>query len=302
MPELSALENVTLPDTLVTALTSLNSSIPTLSEFRSTLDDLISKPIETLRSNINGTLSNSTIDVELLPIPPKQTVELCTNLDTSWIDDVGSDLGKFVKVAIGLVILLMALFIVANALWEKWRYRAFLGGVVAAREAWLNDLLSAASSVAPDSKSQTVHDTLSTTNLLSFLNASSHPALFRQVSRLASLLRLTSSSSRANLIWFFSYVAHPPAWAFLALGLVGLSVVQIQLAILDGPVRRMVRKRADDGASQFSGSVMDTLNGKMRDASESWANGTNKIILGVQDDVNNNLVSVTPFLPSRCAH
>lgn len=290
VPELSALENVTLPDTLVNALTSLNSSIPTLSEFRSTLDDLISKPIESLRANINGTLSNSTIDVELLPIPPKQTVELCTNLDTSWIDDVGSDLGKFVKVAIGLVVLVMALFIIANALWEKWRYRVFLGGVEAAREAWLNDLLSAASSVAHDAKSQTAHETLSTTNLLSFLNASSHPTLFRHVSRLASFLRLSTSSSRADLIWFLSYIAHPPAWAFLALGLVGLIVVQIQLAILDGPIRRMVRRRAEDGAGQFSSSVMGALNEKMRNASESWANGTNQVILGLQDDVNNNLV------------
>ncbi|BGP11367.1 plasma membrane fusion protein prm1 [Rhodotorula toruloides] len=289
VPELSALENVTLPDTLVNALTSLNSSIPTLSEFRSTLDDLISKPIESLRANINGTLSNSTIDVELLPIPPKQTVELCTNLDTSWIDDVGSDLGKFVKVAIGLVVLVMALFIIANTLWEKWRYRVFLGGVEAAREAWLNDLLSAASSVAHDAKSQTAHETLSTTNLLSFLNASSHPTLFRHVSRLASFLRLSTSSSRADLIWFLSYIAHPPAWAFLALGLVGLIVVQIQLAILDGPIRRMVRRRAEDGAGQFSSSVMGALNEKMRNASESWANGTNQVILGLQDDVNNNL-------------
>ncbi|BGO95607.1 hypothetical protein NBRC10512_006775 [Rhodotorula toruloides] len=289
VPELSALENVTLPDTLVNALTSLNSSIPTLSEFRSTLDNLISKPIESLRANINGTLSNSTIDVELLPIPPKQTMELCTNLDTTWIDDVGSDLGKFVKVAIGLVVLVMALFIIANALWEKWRYRVFLGGVEAAREAWLNDLLSAASSVAHDVKSQTANETLSTTNLLSFLNASSHPTLFRRVSRLASVLRLSTSSSRTNLIWFLSYIAHPPAWAFLALGLVGLIVVQIQLAILEGPIRRMVRRRAEDGAGQFSSSVMGALNEKMRDASESWANGTNKVILGLQDDVNNNL-------------
>ncbi|GEM10975.1 plasma membrane fusion protein PRM1 [Rhodotorula toruloides] len=289
VPELSALQNVTLPNTLVTALSSLNSSIPTLSEFRSTLDDLVSKPIESLRANISGTLSNSTIDVELLPIPPKQTVELCTNLDTSWIDDVGSDLGKFVKVAIGLVVLMMALFIVANALWEKWRYRVLLDGVEAAREAWLNDLLSAASSIAPDAKSQTAHETLSTTNLLSFLNASSHPTLFRHVSRLASLLRLSSSSSRANLIWFISYIAHPPAWAFLALGLVGLIVVQIQLAILDGPIRRMVRRRAEDGAGQFSSSVMGVLNERMRDASETWANGTNKVVLGLQDDVNNNL-------------
>ncbi|KPV73427.1 uncharacterized protein RHOBADRAFT_17124, partial [Rhodotorula graminis WP1] len=290
MPELSALENVTLPDTLINALTDLNSSIPTLDEFRSGLDSLISTPIEVLRSKINSTLSNSSIDVELLPVPARQTVELCHDLDTSWVDDVGDGLAKFVKIAIGLVVLAMALFIVANALWERYRYRAFLGGVSAAREAWLLDLPGAAGAADPKaSTAATAHETLSTSNLLSFLNASSHPSLFRFASRLSSLLRLETSSGKANLIWFLSYVAHPYAWAFLALGVVGLVVVQIQIAILDGPVRRMTKDKATEGAGQFSSSVTGTLNAKMEAAGAEWADSTNRAILGVEDGINDNL-------------
>lgn len=301
IPELSSLENVTLPDTLINALTDLNSSIPTLDEFRSGLDSLISMPIELLRSKINSTLSNSSIDVELLPVPARESVELCQDLDTSWVDDVGAGLGKFVKIAIGLVVLAMVLFIVANALWERYRYRAFLGGVAAAREAWLLDLLSAAGASDPKASSATAQETLSTTNLLSFLNASSHPTLFRFVARLSSLLRLETSSGKANLIWFLSYVAHPYAWAFLAFGVVGLLVVQVQIAILDGPVRRMTRDKAKQGAGQFSDSVTGTLNAKMEAAGADWASQTNRVILDVQDEINDNLVrGSSESLPSCC--
>ncbi|GAA5998907.1 pheromone-regulated protein PRM1 [Rhodotorula paludigena] len=279
VPELSALENVTLPDTLVNALRDLNSSIPTLDEFRAGLDSLISTPIEALRGEINGTLANSTIEVELLPVPAKETVQLCQDLDTSWVDDVGSGLGSFVKIAIGLVVLAMALFVVANALWERYQYGVFLGGVSAAREAWLADLIG----------STPAHETLSHPNLLSFLNASSHPTLFRIVSRLSSFLRLRTPSSRANLIWFLSYIAHPYPWAFLALGLVGLVVVQIQLWVLDGPIRRATRKKAEDGAGEFSTSVMDSLGEKMDAKGREWAEGTNRVIVNVEYGINEKL-------------
>ena len=285
IPELSALENVTLPSTVIDALTDLNSSIPTLDEFRSSMNSLISTPIEALRANINSTLSNRTIEVEMLPVPAKQTVAICNDLDTSWIDDVGHDLGKFIKVAMGLVVLLMVLFILAcessfrvlaqlldssisltiprndtGAIWERYSYRNFIGGVMSAREAWLRDLVDKSSNSVHPSSAQ---EALSKPNLLSFLNASSHPTLFAFVSRLQRILSLrTSNAKSSNLIWFFSYIAHPHAWAFLAFGLVGLLVVQIQLWTLRGPVKDLTTKRANEGAGEFSNSVIGTLNAK----------------------------------------
>lgn len=257
------------------------------------------RPIEDLRATVNSTLRSSpALSVELLPVPAKETVQLCGDLDTSWIDDVGHDLKQFVRVAIGLVLLAMALFVAANAVWERYRYRVFLGGVDAAREAWLRDLVDSARVPRAD-PAPSAEETLSQTNLLSFLNASAHPTLFRHASRLTSLLsrrRPTTSSSskwnaRANLIWFLSYVAHPYAWGFLALGLVGLVVVQIQLAVLDGPVRDLTHERAQQGAGEFSKSVVGTLNERMREATGGWANETNRAVLEVQDGINNHLVS-----------
>lgn len=301
IPQLSALENVTLPNTLIDALENLNSTIPTLDEVRSSLDSLISAPVDQLRLSINSTMRESTISVELLPVPAKETVQLCDRLDTSWIDDVGTDLAQFVRVAIGLVVLAMILFMAANALWQYYSHRVFVGGVDAAREAWLRDLLpldsglDAAAAAAPHNpafRTVSVDETLSRTNLLSFLNASSHPTLFKHISRLSSLLSLDRTpDTKANLIWFLSYIAHPYAWGFLLFGLVGLVVVQIQIAVLDGPVRAVTQQRAEQGASDFSGSVVEALQGTMRNASLEWANGTNTVIGRVENGINQNLAS-----------
>ncbi|GAA5926511.1 pheromone-regulated protein PRM1 [Sporobolomyces koalae] len=286
IPELAALENVTIPSTIVQALTNLNSSIPTLDEFRVKINSLISTPIEALRQNINATLSNRSIEIEMLPVPAKQTVEICNDLDTSWIDDVGDDLSKFVKLAIGLVILLMVLFMLACAVWERYSHRNFMSGVAAAREAWLRDLVdSSAQTVNPSS----AQEALSKPNLLSFLNASSHPTLFSFVSRIQKILFVRSSNAKANLIWFCSYIAHPQAWAFLTLGLVGLLVVQVQLWVLRGPVKDLTIKRANQGAGEFSASVVGTLNAKMNESSFDFAARSNRMVLSVEDGINRDL-------------
>lgn len=284
------------------ALENLNSTIPTLQEVRSALDALVSRPIDDLRASVNSTLRASTISVEVLPVPPRATVHLCADLDTTWIDDVGDDLAHFVHVAIALVVVAMALFLGANALWERYRYRVFLGGVDAAREAWLRDLsdsawadlaLGRSSPRAFVEVAPAADEALSRRNLLSFLNASQHPTLFKLAARISASLPLrlrTSAAEPANLIWFLSYVAHPYAWGFLVLGLVGLLVVQLQVAVLDGPVRRSTHQRAEHGAGEFSSSVTETLNRQMESASQQWANGTNAAILELETRINENLV------------
>lgn len=228
-------------------------------------------------------------------MPAAQTIEVCQELDTSWIDDVGTDLGKFVKLFIGLTVLAMVVLVAVCAVWERYRYRLFLVGVSEAREAWLANLLSSSSVATSSSPHATAPDptqVLSTPNLLSFLSASSHPSLSRQARRLTSLLRLRLPSSRANLIWFLSYILHPTALAFLGFGLLGLLVVQVQLAVLEGPVKASVGKRAGEGASEFGGSVVSALEGKWEEISGEWAEESNRVIGGFEGTVNYDVVSL----------
>lgn len=76
-PSLSFLENVTLPDGFLNSLQSLNSSLPTLDELKEQMNSIIAVPFEGLRTSINGTLGNATVDRNLLPIPQKEQLAFC---------------------------------------------------------------------------------------------------------------------------------------------------------------------------------------------------------------------------------
>lgn len=74
---LDFLDNVSLPHGFMDALVSLNSSLPTLDELKSGMNSIVSTPFVALRSDINGTLGNATVDLSLLPIPAKQSITFC---------------------------------------------------------------------------------------------------------------------------------------------------------------------------------------------------------------------------------
>lgn len=294
-PNLDFLNNVTLPSGIVDGLTSLNYSIPTLDELRASLNSIISQPVDSLRATIATKLGNATIDVELLPVPSKETVELCSGLDTSFLDNVGRALAKVIKVSMGLLALAAVLLIIACALFKRWQYRNFLEGVTRARESWLIDL--GHSPLGPSSAVD-ARDALSDRNLLAFLSASNHPTFSLFLSRIAHRFRLLPST-RSSLYWFGAYILHPAALAFLALGIVGLIVVQIQLAVLQGPVKDMAQRQASDGAGEFSTSVMGNINSKMAATSNEWAAGSNKVINAMQTTINDDLVSYFVLLVAR---
>ena len=185
-----------------------------------------------LRTQVSASLSNATLAIELLPVPAKQTIDLCSTLDTSFISSAGEEMAKFARITLGLLALLEALLIAFNAFWERYRYRSYLSSIARAREAWRLDL----GTVSPE-------EALSTPSLLAFLSASQHPTLSLLLARLSTRLRLTPRR-RASLHWFGNYVLHPAPTMFLVLGLAGLVMVQIQLAVIGGPVRRAVQGTA----------------------------------------------------------
>lgn len=53
-PDLSALDNVTLPSSFEQGLVNLNSSLPTLDELRTKMDEIIQGPFEKLKVEINS--------------------------------------------------------------------------------------------------------------------------------------------------------------------------------------------------------------------------------------------------------
>jgi len=53
-PDLSALDNITLPSSFSQGLLNLNSSLPTLDDLRNKMDDLILIPFENLKGEIDS--------------------------------------------------------------------------------------------------------------------------------------------------------------------------------------------------------------------------------------------------------
>ena len=74
---LDFLNNVTLPHAFMDSLVRLNASLPTLEELESGMNEIVSTPFQLLRTEINGTLGNATVDRSLLPVPAKQTMVFC---------------------------------------------------------------------------------------------------------------------------------------------------------------------------------------------------------------------------------
>lgn len=282
IPALNSLNNVQLPTTILTSLHSLNSSLPTLAALRDSLDSFISTPINTLRTNIKSTLGNATISIATLPVPSKSSVSLCGNLNTSFIDDIGSTMSKFTKIMLGLLALAAILLTVFNFYWERYRWNCYLASVHRAKEAWSIDM----------SDRITREEAMSISNLLAFLSASHHPRLSLYLARIARWLSLTRER-KASLYWFGNYVAHPMALIFLMIGVSGLIIVEIQLGLLEGPLKGIVQGQATAGAGDFSNQVLKIVNDNMNGTSVKYAADSNRMIQDLQHGINNDLVKLT---------
>ena len=283
LPSLDSLKNVTIPSSVLQSLIALNSSIPTLDSLRATLNQVISAPIERLRTEVRSSLANSTISIAALPLPAKQNVQFCAQeLDLGFIDEIGALLFKFVKIGLVLLAAAIALIIIAGGLWENYRYKAYLRGIDQAREAWLLDR-----------GSDVRGGELSKEDLRAFLEASQHPTFSLL---LAKISRNWSQGRKTTSRWFGSYILHPSAIAFLIIGVVGLIVIEIELGLLEGPVRDQIQQQSSRGLGGFSAKVLASVNGNMNATSIKYASDSNAVVTGLQKNINEDLVSFLPFV------
>lgn len=284
MPTLSSLSNVTIPSSILQSLIALNSSLPTLSQLRTSLDAIITTPIEAVRHEIKSTISNSTtaITIQTLPVPDltPANITYCQNLNLDFIDEIGRDLIKFVKLGLIVILVLIILLFIAGFIWANYEYNSHLRGVKRAKSSWQNDLQSGTNPA----------DSLSVTNLRSFLAAADHPTLHIILSKISNLFNL-SNKSRTKLHWFGNYIFHQSAFIFLMIGVLGLLFIQIQLALLAGPMKTSAQKASVAGLRGVSSSLIGDVNQRMNASSIQYASQTNSIIQGYEDKLNHDLVS-----------
>lgn len=136
VPSLSALENVQIPTDFEDSLVRLNSTLPTLAELKEKMAEVLAIPFDRLKVEINETRFElaASLNSSILPTPPLASLsaqqandltnELCSDLDTSVIDDTAKALHHMSSVAIGLMFLILFLCWAALCIWEWRRYRA----------------------------------------------------------------------------------------------------------------------------------------------------------------------------------
>ncbi|KAM0790331.1 hypothetical protein ACM66B_003216 [Microbotryomycetes sp. NB124-2] len=282
VPNLSALENVQLPHSIIDGLESLNNSIPTLDELKTSIDAFVSTPVNELRASINETLRNATLDIETLPVPARHTVDICTRLDTTWLDTIAHDVSKVVRISMALVALAAVVLILSTTFLAHRRNKTFLSTLSLVKSSWLSSL----SPLSPPS------ETLSTVRLVTHHSALSHPFVTSLIHSLYPPSMQDShkrTRKRSRTTWFLTYVSNSTGLALLAFGIVGLVVVSIQIAVLRGPVADMARRRAEEGARDFRTSLTETINDDMLESVKSWETGMNERIVALETKVNEDL-------------
>ncbi|KZT10761.1 uncharacterized protein LAESUDRAFT_348586 [Laetiporus sulphureus 93-53] len=280
IPELSELENVTLPTTFQDALQKLNSSLPTLSQLKSDIDDLIDTPFELVKKEINETFASLYFNKSVLPVPQQNSLSFCDDMDTSWVDDLGQDLVKIAEIGIAIIIVIAVLLIAANCMFEWYKWRLLKRHLQRTREAWMSD-------PAVYNKGSAPMVDMSDHNLLILAADSQHPHLMKIANAMSTLFRL-GPSQYINLRWFLHYVFHPPALACFLIGFFGLLSVEIQLAAVR-PLADKFSDAASESVSNFTSLIATNINSSMYNESSVYASTINARVDAVQSSLNGGL-------------
>ena len=277
-PSLAALANVTFPTAALTgSLQSLNASLPTLDELRGTLQAFVAQPFDSVKASINGTLGNFTVDqsvrramqtrliAQLLPVPQRASVDLCSSIDTSFLEDVVADIRKGLVIGLVLLLVFALLLIGALLLIERRSYRSRKRFIEEYRGEW-------------------AHAVPSVVALFAFIDATHQPWLHRLVRRF-----IRDPARRTRVTWATLYATQPTALAFLALGLLTLLLVELQFAFL-GIIRARGISSVDGALTDASSAIVGALGGSMNTTSADFAAQSNAHIQSLADGINADLV------------
>ncbi|KAJ7065196.1 hypothetical protein C8F01DRAFT_733724 [Mycena amicta] len=282
VPDLSSLENVTLPQSFTDSLTALNNTLPSFDDLKQVVDEFIDTPFELLKKDINDTFSGLSFNSSVLAVPEQNTLSFCADLDTSFIDDLGRDLVKMTKIGIVVIIIAIVVLIGLNCLLEWYKWRCQQRHLEYTRQAWTTDptIYHQPTVGAPAIA-------LSDHNLLMLQANGAHPLLTRIANTLSAKLRL-SRSKHIHLQWFFHYVFHPPAFACFLIGFFGLLSVELQLLAM-GPLVDKYSVQAASTATDFSNNIATSINASMFNQSAAYAASVNGHVDSIQNSVNDGL-------------
>ncbi|WWC91031.1 uncharacterized protein L201_005971 [Kwoniella dendrophila CBS 6074] len=278
IPSLDFLANVTVPTGFEDSLIKLNSSLPTMIELKEKMNAIIDVPFEALIKEINETRIEmaSSFNSTLLPVPSLSSLssnkandlrnDLCTNLDTSLIDNTAKSLHKLSNIAIGLMFLLLFLIWLALAIWEWRKWKTLKDTVETVEDEWKRE------------------KNVDAWRMVAIVE---HPILEKYSSSILGRLS-PSGRSRTNIRWFLSYLSHPTCLALLFISLLGFLSIQFQLVALDA-LKAHARENANSTVAASTNSLTAKLNAAAMESSQEYADKYNAAIDAYQKRIDEEL-------------
>jgi len=244
----------------VKTLVDLDDKIPTYDEVEKAAKDALAIPFDLVKQKLNETYGGYKFDTSIFPVANKEKLQFCSG--NTRINDFFDGLYTitrnariaFVVVIVALAILVcVPMFFLEKARHERQKShsRLFRRGYDAM------DVVYMASR--------------STTSRVGMWLAG--PLYRKNKNRNAMLVR-----------WAWAYATSAPALFVLSLALAGFFSCFCQWILL-----RVIQKEAPALAGQvgdFAGEVVKTLEA----VSQKWANDSNSVILGFQDDINKDIL------------
>src|ERR1700742_3684013 len=97
----------------------------------------VDTPFELVKKDINDTFANITFDAAAMPVPEQNTLSFCNDLDTSIVDDLGSDLLKIARIGTGIILITIVLLLLWHCFVEWWKWRSLRSHLENTRLAWM---------------------------------------------------------------------------------------------------------------------------------------------------------------------
>ncbi|KAH6913878.1 plasma membrane fusion protein PRM1 [Coprinopsis sp. MPI-PUGE-AT-0042] len=283
IPNLDGLENVSLPAEFTEGLEKLSDTIPSVSTIKEKLEEIINKPFELLKADINDTFAGISFNSSTLPVPEQHSVAFCQDMDLSVVDDVGNDIVKTAKIGVILLIVIALVLIGLNCLLTWYKWRCMKSHLEYTRQAWNTD----PTMHTKGSLSATPQVVLNDHNLMMLQANSEHPLITRITNQISSLLKL-SPRTHTHMQWFFNYIFHGPAAACFMIGLFGILLVQIQLIAM-APLVKSYQERSAEATKDFTALIANSINNNMLNQSRIYAAEVNAQVDVIQTSINDGV-------------
>ncbi|KAM0451677.1 hypothetical protein ACHAPV_009826 [Trichoderma viride] len=241
----------------VSGLQLLDKDLPTFEDVQNFTESAISLPFEALRHVLDDKYGNYTFNKSAFPLAEKQQMTFCS--DNNSLNNIFDHLFKLVakaRVAFIVVISLAAAGVMAPMAWleiRRWRW-------------------------------QRNHAKLVTQNDQDPMDAvyiASRPFTATYGLRFSSKM---TGKQRILARWCIAYATSPAALFVLSLALSGFLACICQYILLRA-VQKETPKLAQE-VGQFAENVVETL----QNVSQSWADGANGVVGGLNDDINHDLL------------